>query len=111
MNTFYKIVVIIVTGAVLFIGYQNLVVIPKEKIEAEKAEARLKAQQAVTARLERETKYNSCMAEAYNLYNLDWNNRCKILEKEADCSLPQYLADMHDADLEKDQDRCVTMYK
>lgn len=111
MNHLTKITIIIIAVSALYIGYQNLVVIPREKIDADKKEVQAKLDRELTAKMEREYKYNSCMSDAHSRYVDDWNSRCEILDREPNCSLPQSLADDHDNDLEADRDRCVTMYK
>lgn len=55
-------------------------------------------------------RYNSCMQEAYDDYNFNWENNCKGLGRGGDCQLPRYTANDLDSQREKDENYCIKMF-
>jgi len=78
----------IIFGAlIIWIMYQNLVVIPKEEIRSEEnaaEEARIAERFEIVAK---ERAYDSCIQSAYNVYSTNWDSQCELQGKEAECSL------------------------
>jgi len=83
---------VLLVAGVIFVSwcfYQNLVVLPREKIAYQK-------QQDIMEELEKATRerlYANCVENAYDNYNNDWKLNCKNRGLKEDCELPLTLAD------------------
>lgn len=104
-------VFILLILSIPFIAYNAFVVIPKEKLEAAAQQAQLKIEEERRANEERIQNIKQCEADAWETYSLNWDNACKTLGKEKDCTLPLYLSTNLDEGKERDEDRCSTLYR
>ena len=111
MTTTSKIIGAILTIAIIFIAYQSFVAIPKQRIEAAAAQARLEIAEKKQAEELRLARYEECRQTAWNSYSLNWDNECKALGLGKDCSLPQFKADNLDDSKTKAIDHCIALYK
>lgn len=58
----------------------------------------------------RQNNIDNCLTRAYDTYSENWDNRCMIRMKDADCTLQNYDSTDID-DLHKEaQDRCYSRY-
>lgn len=111
-----KVTLGIIVGAILasfglYIAYQNAVVIPRERIEAQERAEDAKRLAEEMERSEREQNYSRCLQQAWIVYSQNWDGLCEINGLEKDCTLPRYRANELDDDYADEKDRCVTMYK
>lgn len=103
-------IIILAIGGV-YVGYQQGVVIPRERIESDALQARLDREAEAFARIEREHKYDSCMADAYSQYSTNWDSSCTSLGLGKDCKLNNYISVRWDELHKEAQERCVTLFK
>ena len=61
--------------------------------------------------LKKMNQYDACISEAYEMYMKDWNGKCKIEEKEDNCTLAQFQADIYNKRHEKEKETCLELYK
>jgi hypothetical protein len=97
--------------ALLAIMYQSMIVVPQQQIEAEIRQTELKLNAEREAALMAEIKYDSCMADAYSNYSSNWDGKCELEGREADCSLFPYEYETIETRHKEAQDRCLTMFK
>lgn len=57
----------------------------------------------------KQAQLTQCKQDAVNDYNVYWASQCK--DGTSDCTLPVIIADKINKTLEKDLDRCVSLYK
>jgi len=65
------------------------------------------------ARIERQmnlVRYESCMAEAYDNYDTNWENNCQAKGLGQNCSLSGNLANDLDSIREKEENFCIKMF-
>lgn len=68
-------------------------------------------QSEIDKEIVKELQISDCQTRAYESYNLDWNDTCKIVGKGNDCLLPTWRAEGIDEDYQRALDRCVMLYK
>lgn len=54
---------------------------------------------------------NQCNAQANNNYSENWDNACKMLNKEKNCNLPVYRANEIENARDKNINRCIEVFK
>lgn len=109
-----KIIIAIIAVATVFlcwVAYEHFVAIPRAELAAEQAQERQERIDRMAAEREREANYKQCVRLAYLNYTADWDGQCELLGKEDNCSLPRYIANEFDDDLDREKDNCIKMYK
>ena len=53
----------------------------------------------------------NCILVASDRYQRRWNSSCKNLGFEDECNLPTYMAEAYGADLAKEKDDCIQLFK
>ena len=113
-NTFWKLVgvgiVVLAIGGV-YIGYQQGVAIPRERIASEERQARLDREDAQQLLMKKQFEYDNCIEIAYDNYSTNWNTSCKAIGLGDDCRLPGAVGQRWDEIHKEAQERCVTLYK
>ncbi len=103
-ENWFKIALVLIAGvsaiAVLWMLYQSLVGIPKQRIAREQAQFEYNA-----------VEYKKCEETAVKNYHNGWNNDCKNIELEDWCALPLNLSQKWDELAEADKARCAELYK
>lgn len=112
--TTQKVIYAFIGLALIFVGYisyQNMVVIPREKMDLAERQAQRAKLDALLEQNRKELLLNQCMTEAFSNYSERWDNTCVSLGRAEDCNLPMVTASSYEDDRKEAQDRCVTMYK
>ena len=103
-ENWFKVVIILVivisAMSVLWMLYQSMVVIPKQKISSEQKQFEYNVEEL-----------KKCNKEAEDRYINGWTNDCAELKKEARCALPLYMSEKWDSMVKEDKNRCVELYK
>jgi type III secretory pathway component EscR len=86
---------------------QQRITIAKEKQEQEEKEYEDKVRQAEEVKLQ----LNSCLENAYENYSNGWDTSCKNLGREANCQLPNYLAETHTKSMTEAKELCIKINK
>ena len=55
--------------------------------------------------------YNTCLNNAENTYNYNWEGECQGMDREVDCRLPKYNADRLDQEMKDNKASCFDTYK
>lgn len=110
-QTIITIAVVATVLTTLFIAYQALVVVPKERIEAQTAIEERNRADALMAAARNKDNYDSCLLGAYTNYSSNWEQHCELLELEEDCSLPRATALLFEERKEKDEANCLAVYQ
>lgn len=79
--------------------------------KAQERQAQNERMERELQRIERQRQYDLCISSAYQAYSGNWDGACEIQGKEADCTLPRYVADGIDERHAESQERCVALYK
>ncbi|OIP66244.1 MAG: hypothetical protein CO060_00140 [Candidatus Yonathbacteria bacterium CG_4_9_14_0_2_um_filter_43_16] len=93
-------VVVIFAVSVLWMLYQSMVAIPKQKIAGEQKQFEYNVENL-----------KQCNSEAEQRYINGWTNDCAELKKEARCALPLYMSEKWDKMVVEDKNRCAELYK
>ena len=102
----------IIFGAlIIWIMYQNLVVIPKEEIQAEERAASAERTAAILEEARKERAYDYCISSAHDVYSANWDSQCELVGKEADCSLYANQYKIIEERHESAQASCLTRFK
>jgi hypothetical protein len=111
MNKLYIALAVVFGIGILSITYLNLVVVPREAIEA-KAVADQKERESEIYLLERkEQQYDDCIASSYKVYSKGWDAQCEYLGYEANCSLSPNEYSVIESRHEEDNSACVVRFK
>lgn len=54
---------------------------------------------------------DSCLEQANANYNENWDNACKILNKEKNCNLPLFRANEVENSRDRNINRCIEIFK
>lgn len=95
-------------GVTAFIG--TLSFLNEVLVEAPAREARAERLAEEMREIRREADYNQCLDAAYDAYTLNWNSKCKLLGKEADCSMLPIQGQVANDAYAADQKRCDLRY-
>lgn len=83
----------------------------KEKIKREEGKANQIKMDIEKARKEKESDYSMCLLTASLDSHNWWKRSCKSLGLDEDCRLPSNEADTINESRQKDEDRCLQIYK
>ncbi|MBS3120739.1 hypothetical protein J4420_03410 [Candidatus Woesearchaeota archaeon] len=93
-------VVVIFAVSVLWMLYQSMVAIPKQKIAGEQKQFEYNIEQL-----------EKCNADVLDSYSQAWTRACEELERGKDCALPTYEASRLDNTVVDGKNRCAELYK
>ncbi len=101
LKTLLAFVAFIILAIILLFA---LVITPANREQQRIAEEKL-------AELRKAVAFDNCEEQAWESYDLSWENNCSALNRVENCMLPIHLADTLDNAKEKAIDRCVAIYK
>lgn len=104
-------VIVLFILSIPFIAYQAFVSIPREKIEAQQAQAAAAIQAKEIEKKKMIAEYDQCISSAWETYSENWDQACKVSKLENDCILENYLSTGLNNRHEQAKDRCVSLYK
>lgn len=61
--------------------------------------------------INQKTQLDTCLSDAENNYNINWNSQCKSIGKKKDCQLPTYRANSVEKWRTEEEHQCMEKFK